>query len=289
MYLLIGLLSLLNATAGAMGDNTIINYPAGVRAIGMGEAYTAAEDDVFGVHYNPAIPLKTRQAGLLYEKGTVDDSFGSLGYGQPTRFGRLAGTIVYYDGGKIDLDDMMGNRRVVQAQRDFMGTFSAAVPLRPNLTVGGNAKILNTRLVSELTSTAYMADFGALYKYSSRFNLGGSIQNLGTPIKYGSDAQDLPRRLRVGALYKLPMYSHRLAFAFDAVYALNESELAQNVGLEYGFGEVLALRLGYKNEKDNSAFAVGFGFTRDMISIDFAFLPKSQYGFSEKLSITARF
>ncbi len=96
--------------AGTSGG-IILEQPAGARASGMAEAYTAVGGDISVLHYNPAslISLPGREAAFTYQRGLADDSFMSLLYGQPTPLGVFGGAFSYYTAGDIELIDLDGN------------------------------------------------------------------------------------------------------------------------------------------------------------------------------------
>lgn len=268
---------------------TILSHPASPRAAAMGEAYSAADDDVLGLQYNPAVDLKTKQLAVMYERGFEDSGLQTIGFGMPVSFGKVAGTLVYHDSGKIDLIDTAGNSRSVSAQKDILATGSVGFNPRTNLSIGGSAKVLHSQLVSEFSGTAYMADFGAILRASSRLRLGLAIQNIGTGLKYGSMSEDLPRFLRAGASYSVRELSHRGTFSFDEVILLNDASPKEHLGLEYVFANTFAVRFGYKVGYDAESWSTGCGLIHERVSFDFSFAPASSLGDTEKVSLTFRF
>jgi hypothetical protein len=288
---ILGLIMGYTLPASAAEDSTvgtILSHPSSPRAGAMGEAYSSADDDVLGLQYNPAVDLKTKQLALLYEKG-FEDSLQTIGFGMPVSFGKVAGTFIYHDGGSIDLIDTAGNTRKVNAQRDILAVGTAGFNPRSNVSVGGSAKILHSQLVSEFSGTAYLADFGAILRASSRLRLGLAIQNIGTGLKYRSTSETLPRMMRAGASYTLKELSHRATFAFDEVVLMNDGSPKEHLGLEYVFANTFAVRFGYKVGYDVASWSTGCGLMIDRVSFDFSFVPASSLGNTEKASLTFRF
>ena len=285
---------LMLATGARAADSSsagvLLRIPIGVRAASMGEAYTAADDDVMGIHYNPAAGLKTRQLALQLDRGGEGEYFGAVGYGAPTAFGRLAGSVVYYNAGMIDLDNGAGDRRTVTAEKDYLATASWAFPPVTNLALGGNAKILHTKLVEEVQGTAFLFDLGAQYKPTSELNFGFAVQNLGSSLSYAGNSESLPKFIRGGTSYSRRYLAHRFTGAFDEVVRAEDSSLESHIGLEYVYAGLMAVRLGYKTGNDVENISYGVGFNKDNFSIDFGVVPQDgDMSGSQKISVTSRF
>jgi hypothetical protein len=284
--LLIGAgLFLARPSAATPAAGGILDYPASARAAAMGEAYVAADDDVFGVLYNPAVDLKTRQAGMMYERGFADDELQFLGFGAPVGFGRLAATLLSYDAGDITLNSTSNQSTTVQAQRDYLGTFSAAGSPASGLMLGGNFKVLHSRLVEDVSATAYLWDVGAIYRPASFLGLGVAAQNLGTSLRGEPESQVV----RAGFSLKDHWYAHHVELAFDEIVSTRDSSLREHVGFEYKYGTMIAARVGYKFGDDYGGITTGAGVTFQNLSFDFAILPSSQWGGTEQISTTLRF
>lgn len=276
--------------ADSSSAGALLRQPAGVRAASMGEAYTAADDDVLGIHYNPAIGLKGRQLALLYDRGALEDHSGAIAFGAPVSFGRMAASVLYYDAGSIDLDNMMGNRSTVSAGKDYLGTVSLSVPVMTSLSIGGNLKVLHSKLVEEFSGTAYLFDLGAAYKPTSQLSFGFAAQNLGTGIKYAGISETLPKYVRGGAAYTARRLAHRVVAAFDEVFSSEDSNPHSHVGLEYVYANLIALRVGYKTGYDLENISYGIGLKKDSATIDIGVVPQtSGFGTATKMSLTLRF
>src|SRR5512147_1933452 len=78
---------------------------AGARPAALGEAYTASANDIAGFHYNPASlrSLESGQASFSYQQGLIEDSFGRLMLGVPSKNYGLGLSIGYYDGGDFEI------------------------------------------------------------------------------------------------------------------------------------------------------------------------------------------
>lgn len=265
----------LYAGVGTTGG-VIFLQPVGARASSMGEAYTTAEEDVLGIYYNPASTarLKNKQVSILYQTGLIDDSFGIVSLGLPFSFGTLSLSLIYYTAGKIELIDLQGNEKTVDAQTDLLTTISYSKQLG-KFCVGTNLKVLNSTLVGEITTASFAVDIGGSYKILEKLKVGLSIQNLGGVIKYDKESDILPLTMRLGVAYNLV---DSLLLAADIVKISNDDKLKQQIGVEYVFKNLFAIRTGYKIGYDVDNLSIGFGLNYGMFSFDYAFVPYGELG-----------
>lgn len=280
--------TLADAGEETMAGVTLLQ-PMGGRAAALAEAYTTAEDDVLALHYNPAAPLKSPQAVTFYQRGIVEDSFGLLGVGSPTPFGKLAATILFYDAGSINLDNGAGQARTVSAQRDYLLTLSGGWHPLNGLSLGVNAKAMRSTLVDEFTANGYFLDFGVLYKPVPQWAFGTSVQNLGTGLAYGSSSEEVPRTIRVGVSHRFQFPPNQLWLAFDTTKAADDSRPQSHVGLEYLFARALALRAGYQDGLDTGRLTTGLGFRLRALGLDYALIPFGSLGTAQKMTLSYRF
>src|SRR5262245_25620697 len=71
---------------------------AGARPSALGEAMSAAQDDIAASHYNPATlrSLSSGQAMFSYQNGVIGDSFGRFMAGIPARLAAIGLSVGYY-------------------------------------------------------------------------------------------------------------------------------------------------------------------------------------------------
>jgi len=262
--------------------------PIGGRAIAMGEAYATAEDDIVGIHYNPAVLLKSSQLSMMYEDGIFDNHLGFVGVGKPFSFGQIAASVLYYDVGQITLTDTLGDTRSVKAQSDILTTLSANWAPRKIFSAGSNLKMFRSTLFDEFTGTSFLIDLGAMYRPTVKYSAGISLQNVGTKLNYASEAESLPRILRAGTSYKIRHFQNEFLVALDALKIIGYSNWRTHIGAEYSLGGLLAFRLGYRLGGDDGRFSLGFGLRWDKYSVDFAMVPNRNFGRSEQISLTIR-
>ncbi len=261
-----------------------LNMPVGARAAGMGYASVAVSNDASSFFWNPA--------GYAFSSGTnffahktnwiADINVSSAAVSHNLgRYGIYGLNVTSVDWGVFH-----GTRR---ADNDAgyveTGTFSPASSsiglsyayrITNEFGVGFNVKYLHERLGSTLvgsfdspeTVTARMnlvaIDFGTLYYIGFHdLRVGMSLKNFSNEEAYRAETFPLPMTFRLGLamdMLKLtninPM--HELTLAADFIHSRDFSERV-NLGVEYGFRDLLFLRGGYKFNYDIESLSIGGG------------------------------
>ncbi len=279
------------ADTGESGG-AVLAMPVGAAPAGMGEAYVSREGDIYSLHYNTTgiSSIKDPQMSLLYQRGIAGDNFGALLFGMPFDFGSLAAGVVYYNAGNITLIDLSAQERTVNAQQDFYFNIGYAREIIDNLSLGINAKFLHSTLVEEFSASAFGFDAGAVYRISLDeipVNIGASVQNIGTPVQYIDEGDNLPILVRAGASASLKEMDVPLIVAADGIMLPADNSIKCNLGAEYSVGEMLALRAGYKLGYDAESITAGFGVMFDMFRLDYSFGFVSGLESTHKVSVFA--
>ena len=200
----------------------------------------------------------------------------------------------------------LGEQERVNATGDSQGTFRSsdmAVSLSygalvsDRLGFGSNLKIIRSALSDENdgVGTSYALDVGVTARVTPRFTVAGVVQNLGTEIKYANPDQGDPlsRNLKVGAALKaLEDETNSLLLAVDLNrMLLEDSGNVLNVGVEYWYQDLIALRTGYVHDPDGDVKTPTFGggLQWKMYRIDFSYTTSSTLQDVTKFTISARF
>jgi len=269
--------------AQGMGSSTgiglIYTQISSPRAEGMGGAFTAMEGDVNLINYNPAglANLKDREFSLAYLLGFGELNFANILYGQPTKWGVWGINLAYFNAGNIELNFSDGSVQILNAQSDYVILLSYAKEFFKNLPFGINLKYYSSSILQRNYTSACALDLGILYHTPlDGLNLGFSLQNLGTKIKYYQTEENLPVSIRVGVSYFIsedfPLISN-----LELDYLLYESKILASVGFEYLYANFLTLRLGYKFIGGAEGLTLGVGYTfvneqdKPTYGIDYAF------------------
>ncbi len=286
--------------------NTTYNFlrlDVGARASALSGSFTAMENDVNVIFYNPAgiATLKDKQASVGFYKYLLDINSGNAAYVQKYKdIGYIGAGIQYINYGSFDKYDVNSNN---------LGTFGAsdiALSLGygnvyDNLFYGGNLKIIYSSYDS-YKSSAVAVDLGAMYKIQkANMTLGLSLLNVGTQItSYQDYKENLPMDLRFGLTKKLENSPLTLSVGF---YALSDSydkffNRFKNVtaGAEFEISDNINFRVGYDNQlrqelKTGSAIGIG-GFSaglgvklQEKYQIDYGFNSMGKLGSTHRINV----
>lgn len=212
-------------------------------------------------------------------------------------FGTFGGSIVYLTYGSIQFTDATG--APIGEENPYEVTFAGSygTSLSSNLKLGGTIKVIHSHLSSigageeegEGIAWAFAVDAGMLYKLTGRLQFGAALTNVGPDIKYvdAAQADPLPRNLALGLSYKLwDTPYNRLIIQGELnkmLVSLNqglnqELEYAiRHVGAEYWYADLIALRAGYKYDKEGEVkhLTFGAGIQIEPLRFDMAYIPSS--------------
>lgn len=281
--------------------NTTANFlkvGVGGRGAAMGDAQTAAVEDVTGLYWNPAglggltqkeiafmhnnLVSGVTQDVLYYARPTA--SLGVWGFGG--NFLRVSG-VDGYDAGDTPTGDVGAS--------DSLLTLGWAKPWEdqrwfPGLQTGVNLKVLKKTLDNE-SAVGYMADVGVIYKARGEWSQGiraaFGLQNVGTGLDFEGEKTPFPTMMKAGAAYSF--YGDNATVAGDLVLPTDGSPYV-NLGAEYRVWDILAFRLGFKGSNDlDSGMTYGFGIGNERLHLDYGFVPYGPFGDSHRISLGLRF
>lgn len=259
------------ATAGMFEDMEF-----GVRAQGMGGAFTAVADDPSAVRFNPAglTQLKRPQFVAMYKElfGSTGIHNATLDVAYPTPWGTFG----------------MGFQEVgFELAKDRALTISHSLHLTRDLAVGYNLVGYHAEIQRFGYQWAYGVDVGFLATLYRRWRLGAFIHNANHP-KIESEAgntneYDLPQLLNVGISYTP---RNGILTSLDISKEKGYSARVM-MGMEFRIFEDHARRMRFDAragvQTEPNRFSTGFGFIVSGIEIDYAITTH------EKLPLTHQF
>jgi hypothetical protein len=264
--ILIFCLNLFSADIGAI----FLKEPVGARQIAMGEAFVSVADDITSLHYNPAglVNLNSQELNTMYRRGLVDISHGFLGYGISNKESKNSFGISLFtlQGGDIEIWESEDVSRVVKVEQDYILTVGYGKQLLEQLALGLNLKVIQSTLIEEYSDVAIAVDLGLFYKLIENINIGISVQNIGTEIRYISEVTSLPFACRGGISYILGS----LTLSGELLQYTDSLAIEKHLGVEYIFKDMIALRAGYGTEYEFSTVSFGVGFKVGNIDLDYA-------------------
>jgi hypothetical protein len=266
---------------------TFLKIGQGARPVAMGGAFSAVADDVNAVWWNPAglANLSQKEFTATQSQWFADITHQSLGYAQ--NWGEksaLGGSLIYLgttDRGRSEWGEDLGSFDI----KDLAFSLLFARKMSERISLGIGLKYISQELYEEKAS-GYAFDLGGLYQVSENLTYGLSLQNIGEEIKFIEEGDPLPLSLKLGAAYKLP--EKDLTLALDLNLPSYE-EIRINVGLEYWYKELLALRGGWKSGYDLGEMSLGLGFKFRSFLLDYAYVPYGDLGDTQRFSLTLRF
>lgn len=266
--------------------------PVGVRAIGMGDAYTAAGNDLDALNWNPAGLAKV--AG--YQLGLADNEWATaLGirqdyvvYGQSV--GQSSGfgvSLNYFGLGQLDERDTSGVLQGQSSASIFGGSvgYGWSMLAQDRLKLGLGLEF-DTQSFGVSTQTDFGGNLGLVYDLTREFSAGLSINHIGT----GENGFSPPEAVSVGI--STLQLNHNLLIDVDGQVPLN-SEPMINAGFELNLS-VLSLRGGYRQaigapEGDvQSGPTAGAGFKVGLFRLDYAFVPYGGLSTVNRVQVTVQ-
>ncbi|KPL19706.1 MAG: hypothetical protein AMJ92_01835 [candidate division Zixibacteria bacterium SM23_81] len=271
----------------------------GARASGMGEGFVAVADDATASYWNPA--------GLGFQRGTEVALMHSKWFPEFTSdmyydfvcwssfwegVGTLGGHIIYFSYGNMPLTSEYGPD-ILSWHHSYevamAGSFGA--PVSQHISAGVSLKAIYSDLGpgqnverGDGKAMSYAVDVGILARDPvPRLNLGAMVQNIGPDIMYvdADQSSPLPRNLKVGASYRLfgssyneLMLSSELDLSLVRGLERGEWEWWGNLGSEYWYAQLLALRAGYLYDKygEIKTATFGAGLRYNIFRFDFGYV-----------------
>lgn len=286
------------AKGAGTSSGSFLKMGVGARGVAMGDAQTAATDDVLSLYWNPAGlgRLDQNEMGFMRNTFIQDTDQNVAAYGQPA--GKLGtfgvgvsmlkvSDIEGYDAGGARLSSLEASDTLITLG---WGKTWSNFFFFPDLNTGINLKSLQKKLGNDSASTL-LADVGFLYEARRgllrQLRTGIVLQNLGGGLNFISEKSDLPQAMKLGFAY--PFFGESLVMAADIV-SPSDNDVHYNFGMDYRLWDVLALRLGYKGQADlSNGLTYGVSFGNRRLHLDYAFVPFGDLGNTHRMSAGWRF
>lgn len=303
----------------------------GARALGMGEAVATQAHDVTALFWNPAglADVPRMQILLNHYDYLADMKFEYAGFALPVQnvgtFGFFFSYLGMPDVERTTITMPDGTGEMVAAY-SFAAGISYARALTDRFSIGGTAKLVR-ETIWHSHAGGVAADIGVQYRtFFKNLRIGMSISNFGADMRMdgrdmlvqhdidnsskgnngsinaqlSTDEFPLPILFRVGISANIAedfmdLKDHDFIVAMDAIHPSDNKEY-MNVGAEYVFKQMIALRAGYRQlmlEDHEGGLTLGMGLRVNVLntevifdyaSIDFGILDK-QNKFSLILSL----
>jgi hypothetical protein len=274
----------------------LLNVPVGPRACAMGESFTGLGDDVGTIFWNPAGlgRLNSVQLSLSHNEWFAGIRDENVGLVAPLGPGCVGAAAAYSTTSDIEIWDPTNSRgSVTSAASGYVTVGYGLAPVR-NLNCGIAVKGLYDDLI-EQTGTGVCADVGVLYRPLANVGIGLTGRNLGWGMKYGTENIPLPMAVRIGVSYAFIVHRSSFIVLLDA-NAPVDNQPDFHVGGEYLANQILSVRAGYRLGPQDwrslsllSGITAGLGLNLSIFSLDYAFVPYGQLGYTHRLALRTSF
>jgi len=268
------------------------------RSNSLGCAYSSLSSGADGMYWNPAA-MVLRQ-GISIDFSHVNYIFDTGHYGGAISYnlGSIALGAMFMAADYGDIKETT----VSQLGFNADGTYNpglTGVTISPGATVIGlgfsqmltnkfNYGISMKYAVEDMIvadASVLMWDLGIYYNTDFKsIKLAATMRNFGPQVEYFDYDYPLPQTLNVGISANLiggesllmTSNVHQLLMAFDLVQP-RDFDQQYNVGLEYEFMEMVALRAGYKINYDTEGLTLGAGVKFRQFGIDYSYNNYGEY------------
>ncbi len=279
----------------------------GARATAMGEAFVPIADDASTIYWNPAGIARISGSELTLSHSSwpadISHQFAGAVFSYVTIPGVFAVSIA-----ALQMDPM----REITAHRpegtgemfdagDMALGLTYARSLTDRFSFGGTLKWIHMGLADE-KAEGFVGDFGTLYDTGFRgVKIGMVVQSLGPGMKFVDQEFPMPVTFKFGVSTNLvDRQWHLLRGAFEFNHPSDGAERV-NMGGEYLLKQFepklrLALRGGYRFNRDEEGLTTGFGvefpfvpmgfeMKRSRCDVDYCYADMGRLGGSHKISI----
>ncbi len=282
------------------------------RASAMGEAFNTMEGVSSALFYNPAglARLTSFLDAAVNHTGWIVDinhyafslalnpkqgKYGVFGISaMMVDYGELQGTMVWGNSlGFIDTEIMNPSALAIG--------LGYAKALTDRFSVGGQIKyvtqafgksVIPNEEVRKNIAGAIAFDFGTIYRTGfESLTFGMSVRNFSKELKFEKEGFQLPLIFKIGVsinafdFMRVNQEEHSLLVLLDASHPRSYPEHI-NLGGEYVFKKMFALRLGYVSGQEEYGMTMGFGLKGFGLSANYSYTPFGVFDSVQRFTIS---
>lgn len=309
--------------------SSALRIGVGGRSVGMGEAATAAVNDVSSIFWNPAglISVNNSQFSAMHIEWFSDIRYEWIGFAQSIADkATIAADISYLHMGTIPRTIESLTEGYEQdgtfSPTDIAGRLAFASKVFKNLSIGGSIQRLQSRVgfnevtkerINDRIAQSIAIDFGCIYDVpvAKGLSVAGCFQNLGNQTRaFFEEKEPMPTSINFGTAYKKIIHRKEnkknnseettpqpesgpniITVAMDINFPSDNSPNIR-IGGEYTFSNGISIRSGYRTGTGfdfPSGLCGGLGYDSSEYRIDYAFVPYGSLGNTHRISLTVRF
>jgi hypothetical protein len=288
--------------AGTSGAS-FLDIPVGAGPAAMGSAYTSLATNAYAPVWNPAGLARLSGNELAGQHLSYLESihYEHVSFVHPFAKSRNSDTqrgigfsIQYLGSGDIERTEVDGSGNYVPTNDSFNSYYASynlayGQTITDKLALGITGKMISAKL-DDVSAKAFAADLGGLYKMNDKIQLGASLVNMGSKLKFISEGDSLPLAFKIGGAFRP---SSRYLASSELVYR-KDGPTSVHFGGQWRPLEAISLRVGYKTDtlKELGAMAgvtTGMGLHVWGQELAYAWSPYGDLGSTHNLSLVARF
>jgi hypothetical protein len=274
----------------------------------MGGVVAAAAQGAEALFQNPAAlsrlePEAPSEVAVGYDALVETAYQGAAAYARPLgRDGAIGAGFVYASQAAQTTYSRIGDASGSFTPLDLAAGAGYARRIGP-VALGAGLKLIRSSLADQ-SGTSAAVDLGVLAKHvadigDGPLDAGGSVTNLGPPLKLGATADPLPLNVRAGAVWHVaPTFDA----ALDLVFPVDQDPYAA-FGIEARFPAaivgsarpwVAALRAGYNQNSGRTVdgfagLSLGGGLDLAALRVDYAWITLGSLGMANRITLAFRF
>jgi len=266
----------------------------GARNIALADNGSIMADDATALFYNPANLNLSKGAELfiMHNEWIQDIRSELLGakfyaFGLPIAVGINSTTV-----SNIEVRQIPGEKETEFNAHYFFGSLSTGFTLINDLSFGLTFKYINEDILRDYAA-GYGLDFGFNYLTPiERLRLSAVLRNVGSMKMLRNESSKLPSEFRIGVgySYDLAGYKTVINVGGELQKYFNYDDLHFNLGAEFVYDNLIALRAGYQTFYESKSFTGGIGLAWGSLRLDYALTPfEYSLGTGHSFSINYKF
>lgn len=283
----------ISADAESAGT-TLFNFLAidtNVRAVGLGGAYSALAAHSGALAYNPAGLAREggNEVAFMHNRHFQGITQEYISYASPKSWGASFNYLSFGSIRETTLSNPTGAGLGTVGLTDMASGAGYGKKVGQGVFVGAAIKVVKESVAGK-TGQGFMFDGGILWDVPSAegLTLAAALQNIGPNIRFQDVNEPLPSTIKTGAGYRFKSYGQDMTVAFDILKTRDEA-IVFKLGGEVLAGGIIPLRAGFTTANDDGpGISVGTGYTSEILSFDYAFVPFKDLGDTHRFSISFR-
>ena len=270
---------------------------AGARAAGMADTYSAVCNDASAVYWNPAALNRAGSFGLMFTHAIwfSNVSYEWGGINLDTEIGKFGVGVQYVSYGSITQTDGNGLDYGSLSPSDLSTSISYANNLE-GLDYGITAKYISMTLQQSATGITFDVGIEKMFDIVSGIRMSIALVGnniFGQTANFGNLSESLTSSYKLGIALNL---NNGLLISTEACMPSDDATY-YSAGGEYSIGLTsdlkAELRCGYSTLNSQTGglngFTFGMGIGSREYSIDYAFVPYGNLGYTHRFSLTVAF